>query len=441
MKTIIARQSQIFSIFGKTKFKVIQQFENVATFQFEYNGKTEKVKIIDPGDYQVDWNEYKHNLEFFKESKDNILFNPPEGAIILMDRWIFDACFIGFYHTFGLSYVKMLEEVYREKKVKVILANAYFEPLDYEARHYVPCSLDYDFDFIRFSDYPLFENCKNTKVNTFYSLWNYIYDILSYEVSPNNRLEVIEGKEVYYDWLETLVKPKEDRPYVFGMLGGKPRYHRLYLINKCIESGLLEKGYLTMNKWFLQEYYTAIKDENLFTDGASALKPAIKKYWNFHFYKPESYYKDIKDPLGLEKRFEYASDNIKKEEYNQSYIEIVAETHIIWDKLFGFWSEKTYHGIFFEKLFISVGANRFYKEFEKLGGYTFIKELGINPLFLEEEDPIVQMDYVIEALEKLSLEDAKRIYIENVPKIKQNKKLILDWIYNNTDFLREYILN
>ena len=281
MKTIIARQSQIFSIFGKTKFKVIHQFENVSTFQFEYNGKIQKIKIIDPGDYQIDWNVQTHNLEWFKESKDNILFNPPEDSIILMDRWIFDGCFIGFYHTFGLSYIKMLEDVYREKRVKVILANAYFEPLDYENRHYVPCSLDYDFEFIRFSDYPLFEKCKNTKVNTFYSLWNYIYDILSYEVSPNNRTEVIEGKEVYYDWLDTLVKPKEDRPYVFGMLGGKPRYHRLYLINKCIESGLLSKGYLTMNKFFLQEYYQAIEQNNLFTDGAVSLKPAIKKYWNY----------------------------------------------------------------------------------------------------------------------------------------------------------------
>ena len=32
-----------------------------------------------------------------------------------------------------------------------------------------------------------------------------------------------------------------------------------------------------------------------------------------------------------------------------------------------------------------AGANRFYKEFEKLGGHTFIKELGINPLFLQED--------------------------------------------------------
>ena len=440
MKTIIARESQIYSIFGKSKFKLISKEDWTSIYEFDYNDSTHKIKIIDPGEHQVDWNVQENNLEWFEESKDNILFNPPQDSIILMDRWIFDGCFIGFYHTFGLAYVKKLEEVYKKKNVKVILANAYFEPLDYENRHYVPCSLDYDFDFTRFSDYPLFEKCKNTKVDTFYSLWNYIYDILSYEVSPNNRQEIENGKEVYYDWLDTLVNPKEDRPYVFGMLGGKPRYHRLYLINKCIESGLIDKGYLTMNKWFLHEYHQAIKENNLFTDGAASLKPQIKNFWNLDFYKPISYYKKIQDPLGLDKRFEYASENIRKEEYNQSYIEIVAETHIIWDKLYGFWSEKTYHGIFFEKLFVSVGANRFYKEFEKLGGHTFIKELGINPLFLEEDDPIKQMDYLIEALEKISLEDAKRIYIESLPKIRENKSIILDWIYKNTEFLRDYIL-
>jgi hypothetical protein len=66
--------------------------------------------------------------------------------------------------------------------------------------------------------------------------------------------------------------------------------------------------------------------------------------------------------------------------------------------------------------------------------------LGINPLFLETEDPINQMDFVIEALEKISLEDAKQIYLENLPKIKHNKKLILDWIYNEMNYFREFIL-
>ena len=50
------------------------------------------------------------------------------------------------------------------------------------------------------------------------------------------------------------------------------------------------------------------------------------------------------------------------------------------------------------------------------------------------------MDYVIEALEKISLEDAKQIYLENLPKIKHNKQLILDWIYNEMNYFREFIL-
>ena len=403
---------------------------------------THRLKIIGDGYEEIQWNspEWKNQTNFWEKTKDNILYNPSENLIILADRWIFASVFVGLFERYGISYIKKLEKIYKEKNVKVILANSYFEPLDYETFHFSACNYPYDFEFIRFSDYPLFENCKNTTVNTFYSLWNYIYDILAYDVSPNNRPKIEMGDEVYNDWLDTLVKPKEERPYVFGMLGGKPRYHRLYFINKCIENGLVDKGYLTMNKWFLDEYHRFIDDDNLYTDGAQTLKPDVKKYWNRDFYKDKEYYKDIKDPLGEELRFEYSTQNIVNQEYNESYIEVIAETHILWDKLYGFWSEKTYHGVFFEKLFVSVGANRFYKEFEKLGGHTFIKELGINPLFLEEDDPIIQMDYLIEAFDKISLDDAKRIYTENLPKIKENKSIILDWIYKNTEFLRDYIL-
>ena len=49
------------------------------------------------------------------------------------------------------------------------------------------------------------------------------------------------------------------------------------------------------------------------------------------------------------------------------------------------------------------------------------------------------MDYLIDTLNKISLED-KRIYTENLPKIKENKSIILDWVYKNTEFLRDYIL-
>lgn len=442
MINIVAKESQIFSLFGKSNFKLIEKEKNNSIFDLEYNGTTHRLKIIGDGYEEIQWNspEWKNQTNFWEKTKDNILYNPSENLIILADRWIFASVFVGLFERYGISYIKKLEKIYKEKNVKVILANSYFEPLDYETFHFSACNYPYDFEFIRFSDYPLFENCKNTTVNTFYSLWNYIYDILAYDVSPNNRAKIEMGDEVYNDWLDTLVKPKEERPYVFGMLGGKPRYHRLYFINKCIENGLVDKGYLTMNKWFLDEYHRFIDDDNLYTDGAQTLKPDIKKYWNRDFYKDKEYYKDIKDPLGEELRFEYSTQNIVNQEYNESYIEVIAETHILWDKLYGFWSEKTYHGVFFEKLFVSVGANRFYKEFEKLGGHTFIKELGINPLFLEEDDPIIQMDYLIEALDKISLDDAKRIYTENLPKIKENKSIILDWIYKNTEFLRDYIL-
>lgn len=444
MVKIYARHCQVWSIFGKSKFRRIEPIKDMQdVYELEYDGKTHQFIIQDPSMLEIDWNntELINSLDVFNVLMDNELFNPDDNSIIIADRWVFGTLFVHPFNTYGVGFIKKLENHFKKKNIKVILANAYFEPLDYEDKHYTACNYNYDFDFIRFTDYPLFKDCKNTKYNTFYSLWNYIYDILSFEVSPNNGDMISQGKEVYYDWLENIVNDVDSRDKVFGMLGGKPRYHRLYFINEIIKRDMVDKSYLTMNRFFLEEYKNAIKDNNYFTDPTFQLKPDIKKYWNLDFYKEESFYKDIYDPLGMDKRFEYSSENIKNQEYNNSYIEIVAETHIIFDKLFDFWSEKTYHGIFFEKLFVSVGANRFYKEFEKLGGHTFIKELGINPNFLEEEDPIKQIDYVLEVLNDMTLDDVKKIYHDNLPKIKENKKIMLDWVYDNTNFLREYIIN
>ena len=54
------------------------------------------------------------------------------------------------------------------------------------------------------------------------------------------------------------------------------------------------------------------------------------------------------------------------------------------------------------------------------------------------------MDYLIDhRSHKISLEDQSllNLYIENLPKIRwNNKSIILDWVYKNTEFLRDYIL-
>ena len=447
MINIVSREPQLFSLFGKSKFKQLELTPEYKVLNLTHEGEEFQIKLFsDFDENNIVWmtrddrGQEITNHNFFVTNQDSIFINPPENATFILDRWQFVGVWVKLFRVFGIGFVKQLEKVYKERNCRIAFGLSYFEPCDYEADHYVGCINDYDFDYIKMADYPLFEGLKNTKVNTFNSLWNYIYDILAFEVSPNNWQQILNGEETFYDWLHRLVDPIEDREKVFGMLGGKPRYHRLYFINNIIENGLIDRGYVTMNKFFFKEYSEMVRTKNPNTDGTNLIKPEVYDYWNTEFYKPLSHYDKIFDPLGEHKRFEYSTENIINKDYNKSYIEVVGETHILFNKLYDFWSEKTYHGLFFEKLFISVGSNKFYREFEKLGGHTFIKELGINPLFLETEDPIKQMDYVIEALGKISLEDAKRIYLENLPKIKHNKKLILDWIYNEMNYFREFIL-
>jgi hypothetical protein len=447
MINIVSREPQLFSLFGKSKFKQIEVTKEYKILILTHEGTEYQIKLYsDFDETSIHWSRKNNlgydiaNYDFFNTNQHSVFINPPENTTFILDRWQFVGVWVKLFRVYGIGFFKKLEQIYKERNCRITFGLAYFEPLDYEVDHYTACNYDYDFDYIKLADYPLFEGLKNTRVNTFNSLWSYIYDILAFEVSPNNWNKILNGEETFFDWLDGLVKPTDDRENVFAMMGGKPRYHRLYFINKVIENGLVDRGYVTMNKFFFDEYATQIKSDNPNTDGTNLLKQEVFDYWNTDFYKPLSYYDKIKDPLGEHKRFEYTTENIVNKEYNNSYIEIVAETHILFNKMFDFWSEKTYHGLFFEKLFISVGANKFYREFEKLGGHTFIKELGINPLFLETEDPLKQMDYVIECLEKLSIEDTKRIYLENLSKIQENKKIILDWIYNELDYFRQFIL-
>lgn len=440
MIKIYSRPSQVFSIFGKSTFNFVNKQNNgFDLYKLKYENTDHEI-LIKKLSNEIDILSIATSLEYFDGLKKYELFNPEPNSIIIADRWIFDTLFISPIKIWGVNYIKKLEEEFHKKNIRVILANAYFEPLDYEGGHYTACSYPYEFNFTRFTDYPLFKDCKNTRYNTFYSLWNYIYDILSYEVSPNNHQSIEDGDETFYNWLEEIVEPKLKRDKVFGMLGGKPRYHRLYFINKIIESGILDKSYLTMNKFFLEEYKKIIDSNSYTTDPIFLYKEDIKGYFNHNFYKPDSFYKDIHDPLGEEKRFEYSTENIVNQEYNNSYIEVVVETHIIFDKLFDFWSEKTYHPLFFKKLFIIVGANKFYKEFEKIGGHTFLNELGITNDFLKEDDPIKQIDMILPILKSLSIEDSKKIYENNLEKIKENKNILLNWVYDNTEFLRQYII-
>ena len=62
------------------------------------------------------------------------------------------------------------------------------------------------------------------------------------------------------------------------MLGGKPRYHRLYFINKIIENGLVDNGYVTMNKFFFAEYAQQVRSNNPNTDGTNLIKQEVFDY-------------------------------------------------------------------------------------------------------------------------------------------------------------------
>ena len=64
----------------------------------------------------------ENQTNFWEKTKDNILYNPTNDLIIVADRWIFVSVFVGLFQRYGISYIKKLEKIYKERNVKVIFS-------------------------------------------------------------------------------------------------------------------------------------------------------------------------------------------------------------------------------------------------------------------------------------------------------------------------------
>ena len=67
-----------------------------------------------------------------------------------------------------------------------------------------------------------------------------------------------------------------------------------------------------------------------------------------------------------------------KKEFNESYVEVVGETHCIFDLQYGYFTEKSIKPILAEKFAMIYGSKKVYSEYKKLGIDLFLDELGLN---------------------------------------------------------------
>ena len=75
--------------------------------------------------------------------------NPPDNAIIIYDRWVFDRYIDFIFKQYGISELDKLIKRYKERNIKVIFNFAFFEPNEYESINYFLMHYNYGFDCIK----------------------------------------------------------------------------------------------------------------------------------------------------------------------------------------------------------------------------------------------------------------------------------------------------
>ena len=458
--TILAQDNHIRSLFLNSSFIHDIAEEGDSGFNYDYFIVDNKYRfeILKNYTQEIVWETHNpnggsHTLplnHFFGLNSKVHHINPPKNSIIYVDRLLRNNFLRDAVFRYGQLILQKLDEIYKERNCKLILNWAYFEASDYECNAMSGLvSYPWSCKHIVLSDSLTFDDrYPNIDMNQLYSFWFHIYEHFQYrnfdehESDLYNKLE--DGGINYKQFLDgiTNYQPTEDSKKYSFIVGNPGRFHRMYLLNKLIDSGLDKEGDISMKKTMFDEYYQNMKRNELF-EGDCIFKPIAYEYWNQDTIKPKDYYKDVVDRIGDDLsnfNFNHQSVNVINKEFTNAYLDIYGDTHVMFETTSPLFSEKAYHGIFYKKLFLIFGSNTFYHKLKELGCHNFFEELGINEEeYLKDDNPIRQADMIYEVLERLSKKSIIELYEKTKDKREENHKLLYNNFTKITNHLREFI--
>jgi len=245
----------------------------------------------------------------------------------------------------------------------------------------------------------------------------------------------------------------DEKEYVFSFLTQSPRPHRVYLMNKLIDNNI-NYGYTSATKASYLNYQKKLFGDMSwyrFPDNGVGI-PMNKYFWQG--FTKENYSKDWKElenwlvnPLGEEfnsdpeiSGFLYMRANYKNREWDKSYLDILFESHGLFNLGFeggSFCNAEM--GILSEKFFIVVGANRFYKLAKEIGINTFLELFGLEG-FDEIDNPYKQADEVLKFLLRIDKDTLKEMFISHREVFKENKIKLFNHFHNSSQKVQEFIL-
>jgi hypothetical protein len=436
MKKFIGNEALLYAIFPNNNIKVINKLH---TLQY-YDVKETKPYILE---LEMDVNGNKENVELYvcpmpttalnanptlklTELDYDCYINPPENSIVVFDRWIYERYINFIFQQYGISKLKKIIDRYKERNVKVIFNFAFFEPTEYESLNYFLMQYDYDFECIKITDYQLFDKIDNFVYSKIFNIFHIIGDLMSFNINNAFRKNEAESIDKMFV-VDELNNPKK----IFSHLTLKPRPHRINVINKLYDLDIIDYGYCTINKLMYDEYDERIKKGMIYsTDNSLMQSKWLYDYFKDMDYRGYDYYSQkMPDVLGGE-FWSHLRHYLEHKEYKKSYIDVIGETHILFETMYPYFSEKSYYPILTEKFFIIYGANSFYKMLEELDCYNCLDLFGLDKTYYEIESPYEQGDIITKKLKELIDKinsgefDINNFYEENKHKLKDTKQKI-----------------
>jgi hypothetical protein len=96
MINIVSREPQLFSLFGKSKFKQIEVTKEYKILILTHEGTEYQIKLYsDFDETSIHWSRKNNlgndiaNYDFFNTNQHSVFINPPENTTFILDRWQF----------------------------------------------------------------------------------------------------------------------------------------------------------------------------------------------------------------------------------------------------------------------------------------------------------------------------------------------------------------
>lgn len=451
MKIFIGNEALLYAIFPNNNIKVKSKSH---TLEY-YNIRETKPYVLE---LEIEINGGKEDIQLYvcpmptsaliaqptlklTELDYDCYINPPENSIVIFDRWIFERYFGFIFQQYGIAKFKKIIDRYKERNVKVIFNFAFFEPTEYESINYFLMQYNYDFECIKITDYELFDKVDNFVFSKTSNIFHIIGDLMSFDINGVFRANSIKSIDKMFV-VDELNNPKK----IYSHLTLKPRPHRINVINKLYDLDIIDYGYCTINKLMYDEYDERKKRGMVYsTDNSLMQSNWLYDYFKDMDYRGYDYYSQkMPDVLGTD-FWSHLKHYLEHKEYKKSYIDVIGETHILFETMYPYFSEKSYYPILTEKFFIIYGANSFYKMLEELDCYNCLDLFGLDKSYYEIENPYEQGDIITKKLKELIDKinsgefDIDNFYKENKHKLIDTKQKIFANYVDNIKQIQNFI--